>query len=71
MRKLCSLLSLCLMNAAAFAQSTPAAGVNDAETVSPFVVYAFLIIFFGGIIGVGVYMWKSDKKPDGDAAPKK
>lgn len=71
MRELCSLLLLCLMNAAAFAQSTPAAGVSDSETVSPIVVYAFLIIFFGGIIGVGFYMWKSDRKPDGDAAQKK
>jgi hypothetical protein len=71
MRKLCSLLLLCLMNAAAFAQSTATAGVNDAETVSPFVVYAFLIVFVGGIIGVGFYMWISDKKPDGEAALKK
>jgi hypothetical protein len=59
------------MNAAAFAQSTATAGVNDAETVSPFVVYAFLIVFVGGIIGVGFYMWISDKKPDGEAALKK
>ena len=71
MRKLCSLLLLCLMNAAAFAQSTPTAGVNDAETVSPIVVYAFLIVFFGGIIGVGFYMWKGDKKSDGETAQKK
>lgn len=71
MRKLYSLLMLCLMNAAAFAQSTAATGINDSETVSPIVVYAFLIIFFGGIIGVGVYMWKIDRKSGGDVAQRK
>ncbi len=71
MRKLCSMLMLSLMNAAVFAQSTGATGVTDTETVSPVVVYAFLIIFFGGIIGVGVYMWKSDRKSDGEVAQKK
>lgn len=70
MKKLLSLLLLCLMNAAVYAQSTAATGVNDAETVSPIVVYAFLIIFFGGIIGVGVYIWKSDRKPEAGAAHK-
>lgn len=68
MRKLCSLLLLSLMNAAVFAQSTGATSVTDTETVSPIVVYAFLIVFFGSIIGVGFYMWKSDRKSDGDAA---
>jgi len=70
MRKLCSVILLCLMIAAAYAQSTAATGINDNETVSPLIVYSFVIIFFGGIIGVGFYMWKSDKKPDGDAVPK-
>ena len=41
-----------------FAQSsTP----PEPEPVSPVVTYAFLIVFFGGIIGVGWYMWKSEK----------
>jgi hypothetical protein len=71
MRKLCSLLMLCLMSGAVYAQTTAATGVSDTETVSPIVVYAFLILFFGGIIGVGVYMWKSDRKPEDNGAQKK
>ena len=69
MKKLYSVLALWLLNGLAFAQ-TANANLSDVEPVSPFGVYAFVIIFFGMIIGVVWYMWKGDKDP-ASAGPKK
>ena len=69
MKKLYSVLALWLLNGLVFAQ-TANANLSDVEPVSPFGVYAFVIIFFGMIIGVVWHMWKGDKDP-ASAGPKK
>ncbi len=58
MRKILAVITSWLWPALLFAQTTAPA---EPEPVSPIVTYAFLIIFFGGIIGVGVYMWRGDR----------
>ena len=70
MKKLATALMLTLLSAAAMAQNA-GTGVSDTESVSPYVTYGFLIIFFGMIVGVGWYMWKGDKNAKSQAGDKR